>query len=591
MLALKYYARYDRVPLPEAELLGEYANSVVMMGFSQDARVKFMRPRLPTHWAALMGIGVLVATINLVSIRYILAERKPALKEVLDLTAAELVSRARTIEALLEGSRADLAFLAASPLMTRLPGLLAGADPIAARLGRLDAEATGLLFLGAHPEVQSLRVLGPNQQALVSFGRRDRAPVLLPSNIFAAALDRDVTLRVDPSPGSDAPALWASLGFAAIVSHAGFSSADASRVVLLRGETDLLAGSLAGRRSWRRAPASLIRQLTAAQNRSPTRIQTDDWSAISMPVRAQGWQPQITWTLAAAAPDGEWVLALERIAGRAQIALALNLGSLLLALALAAAAARTAVRAERIQAEAREREHVRRLEQQLAHSERLAALGRLSAGLAHEINNPLEGIRNYANLLREEIQPAAHSEPARGYLAKIEEGLERVETVAHRVLDFAEVRPENREQLDLNKLLTDVTAFVADNSAFRGIVFETELSPDQPAVWGDRTLLFQLFLNLLLNGCEAMPGGGRITIRSQAQPDAVRVAIEDNGPGIEAEMLPHIFEPFFSSRGSSGLGLAVCEGIARAHRGALWAGSVAGQGTTFFLELPPGGPA
>jgi signal transduction histidine kinase len=544
--------------------------------------------RTTGHWAWLLALGILVASINLLSIRYILAERGPALQEVLDLANAELVARARTMEAVLDGSRADLAFLAASPLIARLPPLIAGDDPIAARLGRLDAEATGLLFLSAHPEVETLQVLTAGDQPLISFGRREGAPVLLSSIPGEPIRAGDLQLRIDPAPGSGAPALRAKLELEAILAQAGFSAQDRSRAVLLLGGRDL-AGSEFARRTWGRAPPALFRALAAPGQRQPTRFRTADWSGISLAVGADGWEPAAEWTLAAAAPDAEWVLALERVAGRARAALALNLGSLLLVLALAAAAARTAARAARIEAEAREQERVRRLEQQLAHSERLAALGRLSAGLAHEINNPLEGIRNYANLLRDELRPEALAELPRHYLAKIEEGLERVESVTHRVLDFAEVRPENREQLDLNKLLLDVTEFVSDNSAFRQVEFTTELSPRQPMVLGDRTLLFQLLLNLLINACEVMPNGGRVTLRSEVEPGAVRLAVEDTGPGIEPDVLPHIFEPFFSLRGSSGLGLSVCEGIARAHRGALWARSVPGQGTTFLLELPPAG--
>ncbi|HEX9637719.1 MAG TPA: ATP-binding protein [Acidobacteriota bacterium] len=546
-----------------------------------------MRRSISSQWIWMLAIGALVAIINLFSIRTILAERDPAIEEVLDRTSAEMVARARTIEALLEGSRADLAFLAASPLMTRLPAALEGDNPIAARLGRLDAEATGLLFMGAHPEVQGLRVLSLDHRPLISFGRREGAPVLLPLDSFAAALDRDLQLRIDPTPGSGAPALWASLGFDAILNHAGFTNQEHSRAVLLSETQQPIAGSQPARRSWSRAPAQLTQSLSAPAAAEPIRVRSTNWSGIALPIRAQRYQPEIAWTLAAVAPDSEWVLALERVAERARLALLLNLGSLVLALGLAAAAARTAVRATRIEAEAREREHVRRLEQQLAHSERLAALGRLSAGLAHEINNPLEGIRNYANLLHDELEARTADDLSRRYLAKIEEGLARVESVAHRVLDFAEVRPENREQLDLNKLLAEVTAFVSDNGSFRSVELETDLCERQPAVIGDRTLLFQLFLNLLLNACEAMPNGGRVWVRSRTEPGTVRVAIEDNGPGIEPEVLPHIFEPFFSQRGSSGLGLAVCEGIARAHRGALWASSRVGAGTTFVLELPP----
>jgi signal transduction histidine kinase len=162
----------------------------------------------------------------------------------------------------------------------------------------------------------------------------------------------------------------------------------------------------------------------------------------------------------------------------------------------------------------------------------------------------------------------------------------RIEGVARRVLDFAEVRPERRQRLELNDVVREAVEFVAGNPSFRSIRLTTDLSPVLPPVLGDRTLLFQLLLNLLLNAREAMPRGGQVTIRTEDGPAGLRLAVADDGPGIAADQLARIFEPFYSTRGTSGLGLAICEGIARAHRGVLRAASTPGHGAIFTLDLP-----
>ena len=239
----------------------------------------------------------------------------------------------------------------------------------------------------------------------------------------------------------------------------------------------------------------------------------------------------------------------------------------------------------------------RRLEQALFESEKLAATGRLAASIAHEINNPLEAIQNALYLLVNTI-PA--EDPNARFLNIAMKETERMSRILRQMLGF--YRPAaSMAPTDLNALIEEAEALVAKRLRDRGVRVEKSLDRILPRVVASSDQMKQVILNLLLNAAEAMPGGGVISVSTQAhhdadsaflRSDAIRILITDTGAGIAEEHLEHIFEPFFSTKGEkgTGLGLWVSSGIVQSHGGALQVRSRQGSGTTFSITLPIGGP-
>jgi PAS domain S-box-containing protein len=235
------------------------------------------------------------------------------------------------------------------------------------------------------------------------------------------------------------------------------------------------------------------------------------------------------------------------------------------------------------------------LEGSLRESERLASLGTLAAGVAHQINNPIGVITSRVELMLEEM-----TEPVGG--PRLREDLEVVRAHAHRVaritqglLAFARHRPGQKVPVDLNRVVEDTALLVESQLERERIGLRLELASGLPWVAGDPTLLGQALLNLLNNARDALAPGGQITVRTEADPrDAhgVRLVVRDTGAGIPAEHLAHVFEPFYTTKPQgTGLGLAVCYGIVRNHLGLIGVESRPGEGTTFVLTLPGMGGA
>jgi len=239
----------------------------------------------------------------------------------------------------------------------------------------------------------------------------------------------------------------------------------------------------------------------------------------------------------------------------------------------------------------------RRLEQALFDSEKLAATGRLAASIAHEINNPLEAIQNALYLL---VKRIPEEDPNAKFLAIAMKETERMSRILRQMLGF--YRPAaDLAPTDLNALIEDAEALVAKRLRERNVKIERQLQPDLPAVMASADQIKQVILNLILNAAEAMPKGGIVTVTTEShrdaasgfiRTDAVRVQVADTGPGIAEEYLPHIFEPFFSTKGEkgTGLGLWVSLGIAQSHGGRLQVRNRPGGGTVFSMTLPIGGP-
>jgi signal transduction histidine kinase len=225
----------------------------------------------------------------------------------------------------------------------------------------------------------------------------------------------------------------------------------------------------------------------------------------------------------------------------------------------------------------------KQIEKELALRERLSSVGLLTAGVAHEINNPLEGMANYLRLAqRPDLDAARRAE----HLEGVRHGFERIRDLVRELLRFA--RPQGVEgATDLADSVRRAMRLAAFSPDLAEVRLESE-GLEQPLwVTGDGGRLEQVVFNLLLNAGAAMGARGRVRVRAaRLGPDTVELAVEDQGPGIAAENLERIFDPFFSTRGSTGLGLSVSYGIVRAHGGDLTAANRPQGGAVFRIRLP-----
>jgi two-component system, cell cycle sensor histidine kinase and response regulator CckA len=226
----------------------------------------------------------------------------------------------------------------------------------------------------------------------------------------------------------------------------------------------------------------------------------------------------------------------------------------------------------------------------LYQSEKLAALGRLVAGVAHEMNNPLGIISSRIELMLAEAQgqpfPAEHLED----LKVVHRNVLRVAGVAQALRSFARQSTGERSRVDLNLVVTETLLLAGKPMSTDNVRIGTALDPSLPPLLGNANALQQVLLNLITNAREAMVGGGEIRIETGLDPDRpgrVRLVVADTGPGISASHLPHLFEPFYTTKPSgTGLGLAVSYGIVQDHLGTIDVQSPPGQGATFILSFP-----
>ncbi|KRT75082.1 MAG: Histidine kinase [Candidatus Rokubacteria bacterium CSP1-6] len=230
------------------------------------------------------------------------------------------------------------------------------------------------------------------------------------------------------------------------------------------------------------------------------------------------------------------------------------------------------------------------LERSARQAEKLAALGTLSAGLAHELNNPVGIISSRIDLMLQEAEELGLPPQVRQDLEVLHRHSQRVSRIARGLLSFARQSPGDRGLLDLNRVVEDTMLLLEKQVSKEGITVRRSLARDLPPMQGDPNALQQVVLNLLTNARDAMRDGGEIRIETgtvAGRPGWLRLVVADNGPGIPLDRLPRIFDPFYTTKAQgTGLGLSVSYGIVRELQGTIDVQSQPGKGTTFTLTFP-----
>jgi len=234
---------------------------------------------------------------------------------------------------------------------------------------------------------------------------------------------------------------------------------------------------------------------------------------------------------------------------------------------------------------------LREAQAHLIQSEKLASLGKLAAGVAHEINNPLGGILIYSHLLLEDLE---ESSPYYGNLEKIVKETTRCKDIVKGLLEFARPKEPEATSTNVNELLDKSLSLVGSQSLFQNIQVKKHYSTDLPLIVADSSQLQQVFMNIILNAADAMNGNGRLTLRTYLDSSGKDLIIdfEDTGPGIREEDKKKIFDPFFTTKEvgqGTGLGLSISYSIIRKHQGTIDVQSTFGEGATFTIKLPIAG--
>lgn len=296
-------------------------------------------------------------------------------------------------------------------------------------------------------------------------------------------------------------------------------------------------------------------------------------------------------------PTKEWVLVIDhdpdealgalRLAQEAELAI-LILGSMLIA-----GSVFFLVQMGMRKIEAKDKERAA-LDAQLAHTTRLVSLGRMAAGVAHEINNPIAAISELAGLtedLMDEdfIKNHPHGELFKENLSKIQHHVDRVHNVTHRMLGFARRMEPRVDMVNVNEVVKEALFFLEREAGFRRIKITRDLEENMPEIKTDQAQLQQVFMNLLSNALDAVGEGGRVGIETRVKGDFLAVSFADNGPGIPPEFRDSVFDPFFTTKApgqGTGLGLSISHSIMQNLGGSLTFETVPGWGTTFTVKIP-----
>jgi signal transduction histidine kinase len=523
----------------------------------------------PAGWLTILAVAMVVA-VNAAGLWGIAVANRGAREEEARLFSAETAARARSLESVLSGTRAELAFLAGSPPITAL-----GAVPAPGKRARngegehLAAEGTLLVFQRGHPEVKRLMVKSGKDDVILESARRGGVPVLWRPQ------DREQETVV---PG--APAIRGVFGF----ESTGVASGNVVRVVAEIDAVALLSAAIAPEGTTCALRDGSGRPLTGTLPATLSASGGGHGPVAEAHLRAEGWSGPSPWTLTCARQH-EAASVVEPVTRRSRTLLGLNLAVMALAFLLGSFAIREARQRERLEAKAHEEARVRDLERQLFHAERLGTVGRLAAGMAHEINNPLEGIANYLALAKDHLARGGTEAVAQD-LESVQRGLDRAAGILRRVLAHAEPESAPHGPVDLVASLRETLDFVRTRREFRSIAFVDELPAGPLTARGSSVMLGQVLLNLVINACEAQPGGGEVRVSGGPERGDIVVRVADRGPGVPESDRTRIFEPFYTTKQSTGLGLSVCHTIVAQHRGQLSVEGRAGGGATFVMRLP-----
>jgi signal transduction histidine kinase len=232
-------------------------------------------------------------------------------------------------------------------------------------------------------------------------------------------------------------------------------------------------------------------------------------------------------------------------------------------------------------------QRVQSLEMELSRKERLSELGNLAATVAHEIRNPLNSVSMGLQRLKGEFSPTRDHEEYAHFLALMQNEVRRLNDIVEQFLSLARPLNLKREAIAVEAFLEELSTLVAGDAQSSKVQIELAVAPNLPPLNADRNYLKQLLLNLILNGFQSMPQGGRLTIAAGADKDCLELTVADCGVGIEPDKLEKIFEPYFTTKTTgSGLGLSISRRIAEAHGGTVVVKSQTGQGSRFVVRLP-----
>ncbi len=487
------------------------------------------------------ALVLLLIVVDALAVAGIVGTRRAARQAAVEQLQRRAEVQARGYEAALATLRADLLFLSSSPRLAESWERSRSVEPMARRWGRLETESTLLQFMEGHPGLVSLTVKrGADETGVVRSA--SGAPTVMgewrPTSEWALELDlplaADLRLLATVDPARLLAALTPGLGGALVLESAT--------------------------------------------------VTHEDELAVLEPIDTRGWKVAAPVMLERREEPGQLVGTVETLASRYRTTVLLNVVVLLLAIPLGLLAVREARRAERL-ASANEHERERRqMERRLWHQERLATVGRLTADLAHEINNPLAGVSNHLALLEEELSTGQLNE-AQLRMPKLRHGIERITQTVRRSLRLATPGRAEREPVDLHTVVADSVALIADQSG--GVRLLLPAGDSEPVVVvGEAAALIQVVTNLILNAIQIQDEGGEVSVAVGVDSGMARLEVLDRGPGIAHEVAARLFEPFVSGRGSTGLGLSVCEGIVREHGGRLVAENRTGGGARFVVELP-----
>lgn len=230
-------------------------------------------------------------------------------------------------------------------------------------------------------------------------------------------------------------------------------------------------------------------------------------------------------------------------------------------------------------------EKMKLLQEQIRHADRLATIGELTAGIAHEINEPLGNILGFAQLAIKNNLP----HKTKLDLEKIIKAALNAREIIKKLMYFSHQMPQRFEKLDLNHIIKEAMYFLESRCSKENIIVSYSLSEKLPLIIADAIQLNQVIVNIVVNAIQAMPEGGRLTLSTLYNPEFVALTVEDTGAGISDDIKQHIFKPFFTTKEidkGTGLGLSVVHGIVTAHKGEIKVESTKGKGTKFEIKFP-----